>query len=93
MVSDSRKLLSYGSRFEMFRRTLANVVGEMVDRDRVAWHTPNTSSTIWPTSGRNRSTASSSHSCLRPELAAVENTEHTYSSLPTAIVGTDDSAN
>ncbi|OVE82882.1 glucuronate isomerase [Natronolimnobius baerhuensis] len=36
MVSDSRKLLSYGSRFEMFRRTLANVVGEMVDRDRVA---------------------------------------------------------
>ncbi|NUB93778.1 glucuronate isomerase [Haloterrigena sp. SYSU A121-1] len=35
MVSDSRKLISYGSRFEMFRRTLANVVGEMVDRERV----------------------------------------------------------
>ncbi|WP_339106320.1 glucuronate isomerase [Haloterrigena salinisoli] len=35
MVSDSRKLLSYGSRFEMFRRTLANVVGEMVERERL----------------------------------------------------------
>lgn len=32
MVSDSRKLISYGSRFEMFRRVLANVLGEMVDR-------------------------------------------------------------
>ncbi|MDD3885912.1 MAG: glucuronate isomerase [Victivallaceae bacterium] len=31
MVSDSRKLLSYGSRFEMFRRTLANVLGAMVE--------------------------------------------------------------
>jgi glucuronate isomerase len=31
MVSDSRKLLSYGSRFEMFRRVLADVLGEMVD--------------------------------------------------------------
>ncbi len=32
MVSDSRKLLSYGSRFEMFRRVLADVLGEMVER-------------------------------------------------------------
>jgi glucuronate isomerase len=31
MVSDSRKLLSYGSRFEMFRRVLADVLGEMVE--------------------------------------------------------------
>lgn len=31
MVSDSRKVLSYGSRHEMFRRTLADVVGTMVD--------------------------------------------------------------
>lgn len=30
MVSDSRKLLSYGSRFEMFRRVLADVLGGMV---------------------------------------------------------------
>lgn len=35
MVSDSRKLVSYGSRFELFRRTLANVVGEMVDSGRI----------------------------------------------------------
>jgi glucuronate isomerase len=35
MVSDSRKLVSYGSRFEMFRRTLANVVGRMVERGQV----------------------------------------------------------
>ena len=35
MVSDSRKLLSYGSRFEMFRRTLANVVGTQVKRGRM----------------------------------------------------------
>ncbi|MCG1003177.1 MULTISPECIES: glucuronate isomerase [Halobacterium] len=35
MVSDSRKLVSYGSRFEMFRRSLANVVGEMVERGRM----------------------------------------------------------
>ncbi|RKD95548.1 glucuronate isomerase [Halopiger aswanensis] len=35
MVSDSRKLLSYGSRFEMFRRSLANVVGKQVDRGQV----------------------------------------------------------
>lgn len=31
MVSDSRKLLSYGSRIEMFRRVLADVVGRMVE--------------------------------------------------------------
>ncbi|ESP87110.1 glucuronate isomerase [Candidatus Halobonum tyrrellensis] len=37
MVSDSRKLVSYGSRFEMFRRTLANLVGRMVDRGRVPY--------------------------------------------------------
>ncbi|RDI69764.1 glucuronate isomerase [Halopelagius longus] len=35
MVSDSRKLVSYGSRFEMFRRTLANVAGEMVERGQI----------------------------------------------------------
>lgn len=31
MVSDSRKLLSYQSRFEMFRRVLCDTVGAMVD--------------------------------------------------------------
>jgi len=31
MVSDSRKILSYGSRFELFRRTLSNVLGESVN--------------------------------------------------------------
>ena len=31
MVSDSRKLLSYGSRFEMFRRILSGVLGKMVE--------------------------------------------------------------
>ena len=35
MVSDSRKLVSYGSRFEMFRRSLANAVGAMVERGQV----------------------------------------------------------
>ncbi|MCK5843719.1 MAG: glucuronate isomerase, partial [Victivallales bacterium] len=35
MVSDSRKLLSYGSRFEMFRRVLSDVVGTMVDRGQM----------------------------------------------------------
>jgi glucuronate isomerase len=35
MVSDSRKLLSFGSRFEMFRRSLANTVGAMVERGQV----------------------------------------------------------
>jgi glucuronate isomerase len=32
MVSDSRKILSYGSRFEMYRRTQASVLGEAVER-------------------------------------------------------------
>jgi glucuronate isomerase len=31
MVSDSRKIMSYGSRHEVFRRTLADTVGAMVD--------------------------------------------------------------
>jgi glucuronate isomerase len=31
MVSDSRKIMSYGSRHEMFRRSLADTVGSMVD--------------------------------------------------------------
>lgn len=31
MVSDSRKILSYGSRHEMFRRVLADVLGNMVE--------------------------------------------------------------
>ncbi len=35
MVSDSRKVMSYGSRHEMFRRTLADVVGAMVDLGQV----------------------------------------------------------
>ncbi|WP_227356439.1 glucuronate isomerase [Haladaptatus salinisoli] len=35
MVSDSRKIVSYGSRFEMFRRTLAAVVGKMVERGQI----------------------------------------------------------
>lgn len=35
MVSDSRKLVSYGSRFEMFRRSLANAVGDMVERGQI----------------------------------------------------------
>ena len=35
MVSDSRKLLSFDSRFEMFRRTLANVVGRKVERGQI----------------------------------------------------------
>lgn len=35
MVSDSRKLLSYGSRNEMFRRVLSDVVGRMVDRGQM----------------------------------------------------------
>lgn len=38
MVSDSRKILSYSSRFEMFRRTLCDVVGEMVERGRIPDH-------------------------------------------------------
>jgi len=35
MVSDSRKLLSFDSRFEMFRRTLADTVGSMVERGQI----------------------------------------------------------
>ena len=31
MVSDSRKILSYGSRHEMFRRTLCHVLGNEVE--------------------------------------------------------------
>ena len=39
MVSDSRKLLSFDSRFEMFRRSLANVVGRQVTRGRMPMET------------------------------------------------------
>ena len=35
MVSDSRKVMSYSSRFEMFRRSLANVLGEQVTRGQI----------------------------------------------------------
>ena len=35
MVSDSRKLLSYGSRFEMFRRVLSDVLGGMTERGQI----------------------------------------------------------
>jgi glucuronate isomerase len=35
MVSDSRKLLSYGSRTEVFRRVLCNVVGGMVGKGQI----------------------------------------------------------
>jgi len=35
MVSDSRKLVSYGSRNEMFRRVLCDVVGRMVEMGQV----------------------------------------------------------
>lgn len=35
MVSDSRKILSYGSRHEMFRRTFAETLGEMVGRGQI----------------------------------------------------------
>jgi glucuronate isomerase len=38
MVTDSRKLISYSSRTEMFRRTLANVVGRQVDRGRMPYN-------------------------------------------------------
>ncbi len=37
MVSDSRKILSYGSRFEMFRRILADILGTMVDRGQMPY--------------------------------------------------------
>lgn len=35
MVTDSRKLMSYGSRTEMFRRILCDVVGTMVERGQI----------------------------------------------------------
>lgn len=35
MVSDSRKILSYGSRFEMFRRVLSDVLGGMVEKGQI----------------------------------------------------------
>jgi glucuronate isomerase len=35
MVSDSRKLISYGSRVEVFRRILCNVIGEMVEKGQI----------------------------------------------------------
>jgi glucuronate isomerase len=35
MVTDSRKLMSYGSRTEMFRRVLADVLGNMVEKGQV----------------------------------------------------------
>ena len=35
MVSDSRKILSYGSRTEMFRRVLCNVTGKMVELGQI----------------------------------------------------------
>ncbi|MHA1730399.1 MAG: glucuronate isomerase [Promethearchaeota archaeon] len=35
MVTDSRKLLSYGSRTEVFRRVLSDVLGGMVERGQV----------------------------------------------------------
>lgn len=35
MVSDSRKILSYGSRHEVFRRTLSRVLGGMVDQGQM----------------------------------------------------------
>ncbi|NOY75870.1 MAG: glucuronate isomerase [Kiritimatiellaeota bacterium] len=42
MVSDSRKLFSYGSRFEMFRRVLSDVVGAMVERGQVPFEVAET---------------------------------------------------
>jgi len=35
MASDSRKILSYGSRFEMFRRVLSDVLGEMAEKGQM----------------------------------------------------------
>ncbi|GAB6099536.1 glucuronate isomerase [Halanaerocella petrolearia] len=37
MVTDSRKLMSYSSRTEMFRRTLCNVVGKMVNKGQIPY--------------------------------------------------------
>lgn len=38
MVSDSRKLLSYGSRHEMFRRVLCEVLGNLVTNGQIPSH-------------------------------------------------------
>ncbi|MFW6030244.1 MAG: glucuronate isomerase, partial [Halanaerobiales bacterium] len=38
MVSDSRKLISYGSRMEMFRRSMSNAIGKMVERGQIPFH-------------------------------------------------------
>lgn len=38
MVSDSRKLLSYGSRHEMFRRVLCDVIGEMSSKGQMPFN-------------------------------------------------------
>jgi glucuronate isomerase len=35
MVTDSRKIMSYGSRTEMFRRVLADVLGTMVEKGQI----------------------------------------------------------
>ncbi|MCP4760493.1 MAG: glucuronate isomerase, partial [archaeon] len=35
MVSDSRKILSYGSRTEMFRRILSDILGNMVEKGQI----------------------------------------------------------
>ncbi len=37
MVTDSRKLLSFGSRTEVFRRVLSNVLGEMVEKGEIPY--------------------------------------------------------
>ena len=37
MVSDSRKILSYASRFEMFRRVLADVLGDAVEMGKLPY--------------------------------------------------------
>ncbi len=37
MVSDSRKIMSYSSRHEMFRRTLSRTIGAMVDRGQMPY--------------------------------------------------------
>ena len=35
MVTDSRKLMSFGSRTEMWRRSMCNVLGRMVERGQM----------------------------------------------------------
>ena len=37
MVTDSRKLISYGSRTEVYRRAMANVLGRMVERGQIPY--------------------------------------------------------